>query len=71
MLYKSDVTSKDRIQNEVEGLHQILIDAERPEVFCSAHELVSRNRITSKKDKILKASNDAVLGAFLFLINKN
>ena len=41
------------------------------EQFCIAHELVDRNRITSKKKKIVKESGRISLRAFCFLINKN
>jgi hypothetical protein len=44
---------------------------EHNEVFCTAHELVARNRITSRKKRILKAAAAFELKPFYFLINKN
>ena len=47
------------------------MQVENNETFCAAHELVARNRITSKKKRILKASAAYELKPFYFLINKN
>jgi hypothetical protein len=47
------------------------MQVENNEVFCAAHELVRRNRITAKKKRILKAAADFELKPFYFLINKN
>ena len=71
VLYKADVYSDDLLQHEVECLHKILLQVERPEVFCIAHELATRQRITQKAKSILKAINDIRLKPFCFLINKN
>ena len=59
------------IEQEVECLNQILLNIESPEQFCTAHELVDRNRITSSKKKILKESRHFLMKPFRFLINKN
>jgi hypothetical protein len=58
-------------EREAECLHSILIATESPEPFCIAHELVDRNRITSRKDKLMKESRRFKLRPFRFLINKN
>ena len=58
-------------KQEADCLHKILLFTESPEQFCIANELVDRNRITSKKKKILKESRHIQLRAFRFLINKN
>lgn len=71
VLYKADVYSEDLLQHEVECLHRILLKAERNSVFCSAHELATRNKITSKPQSILKAATHFRLRSFHFLINKN
>jgi hypothetical protein len=71
VLYKADVYNEDLLQREVENLHQILLKAERIDVFCIAHELVTRNKITSKVKSILKATRNIRLRPFQFLINKN
>ena len=71
VLYKADVYNEDLLQREVENLHQILLTVERSDVFCLAHELVTRNKITSRIKAILKATRTIRLKPFQFLINKN
>jgi hypothetical protein len=71
LLYKTDVFSEDLLQHEVEFLHQLLLNVESNQVFCNAHELVTRTRITSKTKSILKAVSRLTLKPFNFLINKN
>lgn len=58
-------------KQEADCLNQILHFTKSPEQFCIAHELVDRNRITSKKEKIVKESRRFLLRPFRFLINKN
>lgn len=71
LLYKADVFNEDLLHHEVESLHQILLKVERSGIFCSAHELVMRNKITQKSRRILKATRRLRLKPFQFLINKN
>lgn len=71
VLYKSNVFNADLLQQEVECLHKILVSVERMDVFCLAHELAMRTRITSKARHIIKAAGEAGLKPFYFLINKN
>ena len=71
VLYKADVYSDDLLQHEVECLHKILLQVERNDIFCLAHELVTRNKITAKTKSILKAISHIKLKPFHFLINKN
>jgi len=71
VLYKADVYDEDLLQREVESLHQILLKVERSNIFCIVHELVTRNRITSRPKAILRATSHLRLKAFHFLINKN
>lgn len=71
VLLKNDFMSQRALDQEVECLNHILHEAESHEQFCIAHELVDRNRITSKSRKILKAIRFAELRPFQFLINKN
>jgi hypothetical protein len=71
LLYKADIYNEDLLQREVENLHQILLRVERSDVFCLAHELVTRNKITSRVRAILKATRNLRLKPFQFLINKN
>lgn len=67
VLFNKKIISKQ----ETDCLQMILLYTESPEQFCIANELVDRNRITSKKKKILKESGQIQLRAFRFLINKN
>ncbi len=71
VLLRNEFMSEKAIQQEVGQLNEILRNAETPEEFCIAHELVNRNRITSKPHKILQAIRPAELKPFRFLINKN
>jgi hypothetical protein len=71
MLLKNQFMSQQAIEHEVECLNEILFETESPEHFYTAHELVDRNRITSKPDKILNAIRFTELKSFRFLINKN
>ncbi len=59
------------LEKEIETLHSLLQQIETPEIFCQAHELVNRNRITSKPSIILKETRYHRLKPFRFLINKN
>ena len=63
--------SEQAIEHEVECLNEILLQTESSENFCRAHELVDRNRITSKTKKILFAIKFDLLKPFRFLICKN
>ena len=71
VLLKNEFVSQQAIQHEVECINHILVQAESFEHFCQAHELVERNRITSKPKKILRAIRFSELKPFRFLINKN
>ena len=71
VLLKNEFMSEQAIEQEVECLNEILFEAESPRQFCIAHELVDRNRITSKPHKIINATRVTELKAFRFLINKN
>jgi hypothetical protein len=71
LLYKTEVYSEDLLQHEVECLHQILLNVEGNDVFCTAHELVTRSKITNKTKLILKAVSHSALKPFYFLLNKN
>lgn len=70
-LFKDQELGKDSIDQELEFIHRIIENIDNKDSFCRAHELVFRNRITNKKRRILKASNQSKLKAFHFLINKN
>ena len=70
-MLKSEFMSQQAIEHEVECLNDMLRRSESDEQFCIAHELVDRNRITSKPTKILRAIRYTELKQFRFLINKN
>ena len=70
LLYK-EAYNEDLLQHEVENLHQILVTVENFEVFCKAHQLVKRNKITEKPRTIIQAVETPELKPFYFLINKN
>lgn len=71
VLLKSEFMSPQAIEQEVECLNDMLRSTESDDQFCIAHELVDRNRITSKPKKILRAIRFTELKQFRFLINKN
>jgi hypothetical protein len=71
VLLKNEFASQRAIEQEVESINHILVRAESLEQFCRAHELVDRNRITSRAKRILRAARYAELKPFRFLINKN
>lgn len=71
VMFRNESMSEQAIQKEVENLNKILIQAESPESFCTAHELVNRNAITADKKKIIKEAEFFSLRPFKFLLNKN
>jgi hypothetical protein len=71
VLLKNEFASQRAIEQEVESINHILVQAESLEQFCIAHELVDRNYITSKPKRILRAIRFSELKAFQFLINRN
>ena len=71
VLFKTWSLDEKSIEQEVECLQKISRISESPEQFCTAHELLDRNRITSRKNKILKMMRSSGLPAFRFFINKN
>lgn len=70
VLYKSEINAES-LEQTLECLHRILRSVECADVFCNAHELVKRTRITRKRLAILTASENAELKPFHFLINRN
>ncbi|NOT50005.1 MAG: hypothetical protein HOP10_01850 [Chitinophagaceae bacterium] len=59
------------IEQEEERLYQIVSDTGSTEQFCLAHELLDRNRITSKANKIINELYRKDVRPFRFFINKN
>lgn len=71
MLFGSKDVEGSELDNHLRSLHVILEQVETNEMFCRAHELVDRHRITRKPRKILKETKYYRLRPFRFLINKN
>ncbi len=71
VLFKTGLLDEKAMERQVECLNKILVKTDSPENFCTAHELVDRNRVTSNKKKLLKESKHVRLRPFRFLINKN
>ena len=71
VLLRNEFMSESAIKKVVENLNELLKEYGSTEKFCHAHELMTRNRITSRPRKILNAISQVELKAFHFLINKN
>jgi len=71
VLLKTEFMTEKEIEQEVEQLNQILLLVETAGNFCVAHELIHRNHITSKKEKLLAVFHLPKLKPFWFLININ
>lgn len=59
-------STQQSLEEAVECLHKMLLNIECTEVFCGAHELVKRNRITQKSKAILRAITNEELKPFFF-----
>jgi hypothetical protein len=59
------------VRVQVEKLTHIISLTHSSIHFCTANELVNRNRITSNPAKMLKEAGYRKLRAFRFFINKN
>jgi hypothetical protein len=71
VLFKNKFMTQWALEQEVECLNRIVRQTEQPSEFCKAHELVRRNRITERPDKILSALRHVQLRPFWFFISKN
>lgn len=71
LLMKTPSASDKAFEKHVEALHKVLLRVECNDAFCAAHELATRNRITQKRVRIIRAISAAELKPFHFLINKN
>lgn len=71
LLIKDEDIQRHNIDMEVRVLHEMIAAIETVDSFCNAHELVNRNAITRKKNKIIDAISEDRLKPFQFLINKN
>lgn len=71
LVINDEMVHPESIDRRVEYLNDIIAYVDNVDGFCNAHELVNRNRITSKKSKILEAVSREQLKPFRFLLNKN
>jgi len=71
VLFRNEQMTEQDVELEIDMLDKLLLKSETAASFCTAHELVDRNKITSNKKKIIKATRFYRLKAFRFLINKN
>ncbi len=71
LLMKTHSTSNEAFEKHIAALHTVLLRVESQNVFCTAHELATRTRITQKKIRLIRAAALAELKPFHFLINKN
>ncbi len=71
LLIKTASFSEAAFEKHMAELNRVLVQVEHNDAFCTAHELVTRNTITNKKRKLLRAIAEPELKAFYFLINKN
>jgi hypothetical protein len=71
VIVRNEFMSQPALESEIRNINSVLFQAESLRQFCISHELVDRNRITSKAAKILKWQSKEELGPFRFLICKN
>jgi len=71
LLMKAPSASEEAFEKHVEELHKVLLRVECTDAFCIAHELATRNRITQKRAKLVRAMGTVELKPFHFLIAKN
>jgi hypothetical protein len=71
LLSKTALMSEKALEKELISLEQLFLYAESETAFCQTHELVLRNRITSKKARLTIIYYDHQLKPFWFLLNKN
>ena len=71
LLSKTALMSEKALEKELISLEELFQYAESETAFCQTHELVQRNKITSKKAKLINLYYDHQLKPFWFLVNKN
>ena len=71
LLSKTALMSEKALEKELISLEELFLYAESEAAFCQTHELVLRNKITSKKPKLINLYYDHNLKPFWFLVNKN
>jgi hypothetical protein len=71
LVFRNGFMTEQEYEAEVELISHILRIAWTNENFCTVHELLDRNRITSNPQRIDRESRHYQLRPFRFLINKN
>jgi hypothetical protein len=71
VIVRNEFMSQRALESEIRNINSVLFQAESLRQFCISHELVDRNRITSKENRIQKLFRKTELGTFRFLICKN
>ena len=71
LLSKTALMNEKALEKELISLEQLFLYAESENAFCQTHELVQRNRITSKKSRLTIIFYTHQLKPFWFLVNKN
>jgi len=71
LLLKTALMSEKALEKELISLEQLFLYAESEAAFCQTHQLVQRNRITSKKTQLITLYYNHQLKPFWFLVNKN
>jgi hypothetical protein len=71
LLSKTALMSEKALEKELISLEELFLYAESETAFCQTHELVQRNRITSKKARLTIIFYSHLLKPFWFLMNKN
>jgi hypothetical protein len=71
LMMKSGLMNEEALEKELYNLEELFQYTESPEMFCITHELVSRNRVTRKKNPLLISFYKRELKPFHFLIGRN
>ena len=71
LLSRTALMSEKALEKELISLENLFLYAESETAFCQTHELVTRNRITSRKEKLKIIYYNHLLKPFWFLMNKN
>ena len=71
LLSKTAMMSEKALEKELISLEELFQYAESEAAFCKTHELVHRNKISSKKERLINIYYQHQLKPFWFLLNKN
>ena len=71
VLFYCSGTNEKAVRVEVDNVTAIIQAVNSPVHFCTANELVNRNKITSDPNKMMKEARFQRLRAFRFFISKN